>query len=202
VYAQRLKFVFDPSLGNEKFGDFFIAAGPSFSFSLKPSTYSQEQLPYLQDQLSSNGFIDFGIGHHFYKGDFLVALAFRNPTYKTEGFGATQEIKKSSLALEVNKYLVDYSGFAPYVGLNVAYDRLSYEQKIDEQVTKVDVEERFEPGLTIGWDIQPGKASEALILRTNLRWYPLSSFDVDGSTFDFCQLEYNLIQLVFYPGRL
>ena len=60
----------------------------------------------------------------------------------------------------------------------------------------------IEPGLTFGWDIVPGKTNEALILRTNLRWYPFSEFEVNGRKFNFSQLEYNLIQVVFYPERL
>jgi len=30
----------------------------------------------------------------------------------------------------------------------------------------------------------------------------MSSFEVDNTEFVFPQLEYNLIQVVFYPGRL
>ena len=61
---------------------------------------------------------------------------------------------------------------------------------------------KLDAGVTFGWDIVPGKTSEALILRTNLRWYPLSKFEIDGKKFNFSQLEYNLIQVVFYPNRL
>lgn len=61
---------------------------------------------------------------------------------------------------------------------------------------------KAEPGITFGWDIAPGKTSEALLLRTNLRWYPFSKIEIDHKAFHLSQLEYNLIQVVFYPGRL
>jgi outer membrane protein W len=185
----------------KKFGDFFVGIGPSLSFSLSKSDYNVSQLPYLQQKLTSNSYFDIAVGYHFNKANLFTAISYRNPTYKTEGFGANQTIKKTSVALEVNKFLTDYSGFAPYIGLNVAYDKLDYEQNIDGVKKQQTFTNKMEPGITFGWDIVPGKTNEALILRTNLRWYPFSKFELDGKKFNFSQLEYNLIQVVFYPER-
>ncbi|HAS40317.1 MAG TPA: hypothetical protein DCS93_07550 [Microscillaceae bacterium] len=183
-----------------RFGDFFVGIGPSVSFSLEKSTFNEQNFPHLQNQLSSQSYFDIALGYQFNKANLFTALSFRNPTYETKGYGTEQTIQKTSLLLEVNKFLTDYSGFAPYIGLNVAYDHFKYSEKI-ELGTREIISRKVEPGVTFGWDIVPGKTDEAWILRTNLRWYPLSSFDVDGQKFDFSQLEYNLIQLVFYPGR-
>ncbi|EAY25563.1 hypothetical protein M23134_00661 [Microscilla marina ATCC 23134] len=186
--------------GAQYAGDFFVGIGPSSSFSLTKTTYNQEMLPYLKDQIASEGYFDIALGYQFNKAGVFCALSFRNPTFTNNGYGTTQTIKKTSLAFEVNKFLTDYSGFVPYIGLNVAYDQLGYTEETAQNSKELTFS-KIEPGVTIGWDILPGKTDECLILRTNLRWYPLSSFEVEGKKFDFSQLEYNLIQLVFYPGR-
>jgi outer membrane protein W len=197
-YPRVSKLSFDA----KKFGDFFIGIGPSLSFSLAKSDYNATQFPYLKQKITSTSYFDIAVGYHFNKANFFTAISYRNPIFETEGFGSKQTIKKTSVALEINKFLTDYSGFAPYIGLNVAYDKLNYEHNIDGIIKKQIFTNAIEPGITLGWDIVPGKTSEALILRTNLRWYPFSKFELDGEKFNFSQLEYNLIQLVFYPERL
>ena len=148
----------------------------------------------MQQKLTSANYFDIALGYHFNKANLFAAISYRNPTYKTEGFGSNQTIKKSSLSLEVNKFLTDYSGFAPFIGINVAYDKLDYEQNVDGIKKQLTFTNAIEPGITLGWDIVPGKTNEALILRTNLRWYPFSKFKLKGENFNFSQLEYNLIQ--------
>jgi hypothetical protein len=183
-------------------GDFFVGIGPSSSFSLKTSEYNKTRFPYLKQKLVSNAYFDYTIGYQFNKANLYTALSFRNPTFETKGFDAKQTIKKNSLALEINKYLTDYTGFAPYIGVNVAYDNIKYKEEISGNKREFSFENKLEPGITFGWDIVPGKTAMPIVLRTNLRWYPKANFSVDGHKFDFSQLEYNLIQVVFYPGRV
>ncbi len=190
-----------PGLGAARSGSFFVGAGPSLSFSLSRSRYNQKVLPYLPNQLSSGNYFDVAVGYQFNRKGLFAALSFRNPEFETEAYGTVQTIKKSSFALEVSKFLTDYSGFAPFIGINVAYDRFRYLENVDNASNEL-IFKGFEPGVSFGWDIIPGKADEAIILRTNLRWYPFSTFAVDGLEFNFSQLEYNLIQVVFYPERL
>jgi len=189
------------SYNAKKFGDFFIAAGPSSSFSLSKSKFNQSNFPFLKDRLSSKPYFDYAIGYQFNKANFFTALSYRNPEFETKGYGVTQNIKKNSIAFEVNKYLSDYRGHASYIGFNIAYDNIKYTEDVNGVKRELSFSS-FEPGITFGWDIVPGKTSEAITLRTNLRWYPLSNFGVDGQKFKFSQLEYNLIQVVFYPERL
>jgi hypothetical protein len=195
-YPTISKVGYDPAT----FGDFFVGIGPSSSFSLKKSAYNQSRFPYLADQLTSGNYFDIAIGYQLNTLGMFAALSYRNPEFKTSGYGTEQSIKKSSISFEINKYLIDYTGFAPFVGINIAYDRLNYEEKTSDSNQSLQFM-GTEPGLSFGWDIIPGKTDEFLILRTNLRWYPKSSFSVDGMKFRFDQLEYNLIQVVFYPGR-
>jgi hypothetical protein len=187
--------------GSEKFGAFFIGTGPSMSFSLSKSEFNQQTFPYLKDKLASSNYFDIAIGYQFQKAGLFTAISFRNPKFVTEGFGTKQTIRKTSLALDITKFLFDFSGFAPFAGINISYDQIKYNETDNDTRRALVFGNRFEPGITFGWDIQPGKNQEALILRTNLRWYPLSSFRIDGKKFNFEQLEYNLIQVIFYPER-
>lgn len=110
------------------------------------------------------------IGYQFNKANLFTALSFRNPKYENNAFDVKQRIRKNALALEVNKFLTDYSGFAPYVGINMAYDHLQYHENVAGTERRLSFSGKIEPGISFGWDIVPGKTSEALILRTNLRW--------------------------------
>ncbi len=187
--------------GARYFGDLFIGLGPSLSFSLDHPQYNQTHLPFLNPRQSSESYFDISLGYHFNTANIFTALTFRNPTFERSGYGTRQHISKSSLTLEVAKFLVDYTGFAPFIGLNLAYDQIDYLEEDGGQISQDLTIRQFEPGITFGWDIVPGKTDEYLILRTNLRWYPLSSFSIDDEKFDFGQLEYNLIQVLFYPER-
>ncbi len=184
----------------KRYGDFFVGIGPSGSFSLSKSEYTETTFPYLESQVSSENYYDIAVGYQFNKASLFTAISFRNPEFKTNGFGSKQHIQKTSVAIEVNKFLADYTGFVPYIGLNLAFDRIKYTEQT-ELTNREFTYNKIEPGLTIGWDIVPGKTEEYLILRTNLRWYPFSKFKIDNKTFNFSQLEYNLIQVVFYPER-
>ncbi len=187
-------------LNATSFGDFFIAAGPSLTFSLTPSQYNKSEFPFFSDSYSSNSYFDIAVGYQFNKLSGFAALTFRNPEFEQIAFDVKQNIKKTSLTLEAVKFVTDYSGFAPFVGVNIAMDKIDYFEQIDDESKRYKFT-NIEPGLTFGWDIVPGKSEEFLILRTNLRWYPFSSFEIEGKKFDFDQLEYNLIQAIFYPQR-
>lgn len=97
--------------------------------------------------------------------------------------------------------MTDYSGFTPCVGLNLTLDLINYQEAYGNDTFEASFR-RLEPEINFGWDILPGKTDEVLILRTNLRWYPFSSFVIEDKKFNFNQLGYNLIQAAFYPSRL
>ncbi|MEN0049371.1 MAG: hypothetical protein AAF806_20090 [Bacteroidota bacterium] len=197
-YPTLSKLSFDA----RRFGDFFLGIGPSTSFSLKKSSYNQQKLPYLPEKLASGNYFDIAVGYHFNKANLFTTISFRNPSFETDGYNTQQSIKKTSFTFEINKFLLDYSGFAPFIGINIAHDKLTYQETVDEVSKTLLFNNQLHPGLTFGWDIVHGKTQEALILRTNLRWYPFLSFEVEDHNFDFSQLEYNLIQVIFYPQRL
>lgn len=189
-----------PTMDAIKKGDFFIGFGPSSSFILSKSNYNESNFPYFNKKPISNTYWDISVGYQFNKAGIITALSLRNPKFTTEAFGTKQTIKRSSLALEAYKFLTDYSGFTPYLGLNIAYDRFDYSEN-NNSTNFSKTFSRINPGITFGWDILPGKTEQFFVLRTNLRWYPFSKIDINGKTISQHQLEYNVIQAVFYPSR-
>lgn len=189
-----------PTLNSLKRGDYFIGIGPSSSFMLAKSEYNLSHFPYFNKKPISKTFVDVAVGYQWNKLGLVAALSYRNPRFTNEAFGVTQTIRKNSVVLEVYKYLTDYSGFTPYLGLNLAFDKTDYLEK--SPVGEVNqVFNQFNPGITFGWDILPGKTAQCFVLRTNLRWYPFSKITINGKAFSQNQLEYNVIQAVFYPTR-
>lgn len=111
-----------------------------------------------------------------------------------------RRLKKNSVTFEVFKYLIDYTGFTPYLGINLSYNNIDFSEistgsSINKNFKKVS------PGFTFGWDILPGKTEHWIVLRTNLRWFPFYKINVNDKNFSLNQIEYNVIQLVLYPSR-
>ena len=196
----RYPHVTKPTKDAIKFGDAFWGIGLASSFMLSTSAYNESTYPYFNKRPISRGFLDAALGYHFNRSGIVTAVSFRNPKFVNEAFGVKQTLQKSSVAWEAYKYLTDYNGFTPYLGLNMAYEHLNY----SETSSSKNYQHRYHqlnPGLTFGWDILPGKTEQFFVLRTNLRWQPFSSITVDGKRFSQNQIEYNVIQAVFYPKR-
>lgn len=192
--------VSSPSMNAIKKGDFFIGIGPSSSFILSNSDYNESKFSYFNKKPISNTYLDLAFGYQFNKLGLVTALSFRNPKFTNEAYGTTQIIKKNSFVLEAYKYLTDYSGFTPYIGLNLAYDNINYSEK--NSTTNLSATyKKITPGITFGWDILPGKTEQWFVLRTNLRWFPFENINIEGKEFSLNQIEYNVIQAVFYPSR-
>jgi hypothetical protein len=104
--------------------------------------------------------------------------------------------------LEATKFLFDYHGFVPFVGPAISYEKLSFIEDFEGNRTQDKQIEKFGYGLTFGWDIRPNRI-QTWILRTNLRWFPNLSLEVEpGSNISFDNLEFNFIQLIIYPSRM
>lgn len=189
-----------PTMHAMKKGDYFIGIGPSTSFMLSKSDYNESYFSYFNKRPISNSYLDISFGYQFNKSGVITALSLRNPEFINEAYGVTQTIKKNSMTVEVYKFLTDYSGFTPYLGLNLAYDNIDYSEKTNATEYRKSFR-HVNPGITFGWDILPGKTEQFFVLRTNLRWYPFSKISINGKSFSQNQLEYNVIQAVFYPSR-
>ncbi len=192
--------VSSPAMNAIKRGDIFIGIGPSTSFMLSKSDYNESKFFYFNKKPISNTYFDISFGYHLNKLGLVSALSFRNPKFTNKAFGTTQIIKRNSLVIEAYKYLTDYSGFTPYLGINLAYDNMDYSENTN--ITDLNItRNKLTPGITFGWDILPGKTEQWFVLRTNLRWFPFESFQINDKEFSLQQIEYNVIQAVFYPSR-
>lgn len=192
--------VSNPTLGAFKEGDWFFGIGPSTSFMLSKSDYNETFYPYFTQKPISNTHLDISLGYQFNKAGIVAALSYRNPKFTNEAYATTQTIKKNSITLEVFKFLTDYSGFTPYLGVNIAYDNIDYSENTNLKALNTTFK-NVNPGITFGWDILPGKTEQWFVLRTNLRWHPFSKFELNGKSYSQNQIEYNVIQAVFYPSR-
>ena len=186
---------------SNKWGLFF-AAGPSSSFPLVSSSYITDIYPFLDDKSFPTIFPDIALGYHFTKLDLLTALSFRPITQKRSAFGFEQKIVRKSVNFEVYKFIIDYHGFVPYVGLGLSYEHIKLSESdngIDAFPTTIN---KLSSNIVFGWDIRPSVKGDWWILRTNLRYFPFLDIERKGKKLSLQHLEFNFIQFVFYPQRL
>jgi hypothetical protein len=189
-----------PTANAIKTMDWFIGVGPSSSFQLQSPTYNEVNYPYFTRKPISKTYLDIALGAHWNRLGLVNALSYRSPVFINEAFGTRQTIRRQSWAMECYKYVMDFHGFTPYFGLNMTYNRIQYSESANGTAWNKKITQ-WVPGLTFGWDILPGKTQQWFVLRTNLRWYPTTKFNLKGRAFQMHELEYNVIQAVFYPSR-
>jgi len=186
---------------SNKWGVFF-AAGPSSSFPLVSSSYITDLYPFLDNRSFPIIFPDIAIGYHFTKSDLITAISFRPITQRRSAFGFEQKISRKSVNLETYKFLGDYHGFVPYLGLGLSYENI----KISESDNGIEILpttiNKFSPNVVFGWDIRPSEKGDWWILRTNLRYFPFLDLERQGKKLSLQHLEFNFIQFVVYPQRL
>ena len=179
----------------------YFGVGISSAFWLNTNNYNAQLRPYI-GKYNASIMPDFTLGYYLHKPVINFALGYRGYGTSANTYGAGQELERNSFLFEITKFLFDYHGFAPFIGPVISYENLSFNESfetiktIDQSVNKLGY------GLTFGWDIRPNRI-QSWILRTNLRWYPNLSLEIDqNSTISFDNLEFNFIQLIIYPGRM
>lgn len=192
----------DTLLSNKNTLGLFFGVGPSAAFPTSSSAYIQNERPVLDDLSMPNIFPDFTLGYHFSKQDLVVAANFRPIVQEREAFGFEQRLRRNSLGLEVYKYLLDYHGFAPYLGIGYQSNFMRFQEWINDDEVKDISSNQFTYHLVFGWDIRPGKKGDIWMLRTNLRWTPDLELGVNSSSVNLEYLEFNFIQVVLYPQRI
>ena len=195
----RLNKLDEKIFSDKKANGFSIAAGLSSPFYLS-NNFNTDNYPYLGDIHFSNSFIDYGLGYFIAKPDIHLNVAFRNYKSKLNVLGTQQTYHRTSVALEAYKFLFDYHGFVPFIGPVAGYDWNRLDVTVNSVADLSHREEGMKYGLIFGWDIRQDQI-QWLMLRTNLRWYPNYNLTIDGAKNRFDQLEFNLIQAVFYPSR-
>ena len=92
-----------------------------------------------------------------------------------------------------------YHGVAAFAGVNAGFEKWELQKNMDGVVND-HKKESFVPGVVFGWDILPER-SRYLVVRTNIRYFPSMNWGLPNEKLSLDQLEFNLIQLSFYPER-
>jgi hypothetical protein len=175
----------------------FFAAGPSSSFPIGTSSYVQDLYPFLDDKSFPIIFPDIALGYHFTKPDIIAAFSMRPINQKRSAYDYEHQLSRQSIILETYKFLADYHGFVPYVGLGMGYEKLEFTETNRDPVKK----NQLSPAVVFGWDIRPSVKGDWWILRTNLRYYPFLKLHIENKSLSLQHMEFNFIQFVIYPQR-
>lgn len=220
LFTLSYRYMFDTTLGAEKDWDsgytknvtaalaernelngFFVGAGMSAALWTGTSSYNTAQRPYI----STYGWSllpEFTFGYYLHDLDAAMVATHRSYSASTLTYGTEQNAHRRSVGLEALKFIGDYHGFVPFVGVTASYESLSFSEIHDGQSSLDLSEQKPALGLVFGWDIRPNRL-QSFLLRTNLRYYPSLHIDtVSGSSINFNNLEFNFIQLVVFPGRV
>ena len=196
-YLQRLK---DAYIEKKLFNTYSIAIGLSALIPLDHTEHASQKA-FLNDEIEGNVSLDLGIGYYLHKTDMAFRLSYRPFRQKEKAYGYEYNLKKHSVAWEAFKFLGDYHGFVPFVGPYVSIDRYRLVEK-DNGIAITDYSvDKLGYGIVFGWDIRLSDV-EYLLLRTNLRYTPDFGYTRQGKSYTAKQLEFNFIQLVFYPERI
>jgi hypothetical protein len=183
---------------------FSFGVGLSSSFYTNSSNYNIAKRPYLNNTVSAILFPEFALGYYLDKQDVHFNVAYRNISASKSALGMVQNYDRKAITLEGFKFLMDYKGFVPFVGLGISKEQLQFSEKEFGQATIALSQNMISSCAVFGWDIRYHR-NYILMLRTNMRYYPflqLDSKDASIGKINFNQLEINFIQAVFYPQRL
>ncbi|MEL7146908.1 MAG: hypothetical protein AAFO69_11105, partial [Bacteroidota bacterium] len=136
----------------------FWGLGPSAALQISKSAYLGENFPFLYDNFSVAILPDVSFGRYFNRLDANVNLTFRSYSDRFEGFNTEIRTRRHSIGVESVKFLFNYLGFVPFVGLAVSHESLK---------TTVDRVDHFRNvvamGVTFGWDIRVTKTGSSLL---------------------------------------
>ncbi len=186
---------------HKKFNTFYVGIGPSGTTSVQSkSSYDVEKYPFFANQKRYFGIIpDMAAGYFFSKVEMNLGFSYRKMNNSFTGFNVLHVTKRQSLMLEAYKFLFDYHGFLPFVGLTASRENLYFGNRDNNKVQEYN-QTKNALGVIFGWDIRPTRA-ESWLLRTNLRYAPIK-MDVEGKKIAFDYIEFNFIQLVLFPERM
>lgn len=177
-----------------------LAVGLSSPILTGSGRYNETERPWLAARPRGAPLLDLGAGWYFDAADLHVNLAWRRARFDQTAFGFTQENRRESVGLEAYKFLFDYHGFVPFTGIIVSQERLRVRESDNGTPVTHASRSLIAPGLVLGWDIRPTR-TQPWLLRTNLRYYPRLHVPIAGGRQALDQLEFNFIQLVWYPRR-
>ena len=175
-----------------------IGIGPSAAFTLRKFETNVDARSSLNIRPKAALIPDATLGYHVHNIDSEVRLAYRFVNQSQEGFGFEQTFRRHAVSLEFIKFMFDYQGFVPFLGLGVEYNHLSYQEK--SNISFELSASKFGLPIVFGWDIRP-MISVKWLLRTTLRYNPLLNLTSTEYRIPFDHFEFNFIQFVYYFGR-
>lgn len=182
----------------KKLSVFSAGIGLSANIQLSPFNFLDPELG-LPKQAPNALFPDIGIGYYFYQPDMGIRLSYRPMNLSNAGYGSDYSFQQHRLLIEGFKFLFDYNGFAPFLGLGVGADYGNLSLSTGGEMAISESEWLNSYAIVFGWDIRPSRV-DTWYLRTNLRYiYQNSAAEIKiGEQ----HLEVNFIQFVIYPGRI
>jgi outer membrane protein W len=183
-----------------KLNAFSFGIGASTSIQTGSSEYNNLNRKFISKR-PGTVFPELGIGYYLNKPDMQFNLVYRNLKGTESGYGIFQQFSRQAITLEAYKFLFDYKGFVPFLGLGIGKENLSFYESDKGVKTVESVGSTISPNLTFGWDIRYHRLNW-FMLRTNMRYYPMLKLDSKVGKINFNQLEMNFIQAVIYPQRL
>lgn len=193
---------FDKLKEEKKLSSWFIGIGPSSAFFTKSSPEIKDIKPYLDKPYSTNVFPEAVAGYYYQPLETHFVTVLRANKTKHEGYGTKHTYLRRAMTFETHTRIFDFHGFVPYLGFCGSYEWLNFKDEGGCSETYSAKTTMVKPGIVFGWDILPDKL-QSFTLRTNLRYFPnLKLQGKSGKNINFDQLEFNFIQLVFYPQRL
>lgn len=182
-----------------KLNTYSVGLGLSAYIPLERSEQASRN-PFFNDEIEGNVGLDMALGYYFHRTDAAIRLSYRRHKQAETAFDYSYSLKKQSVALEAFKFLFDFHGFVPFVGPFAARDYYHLNEKDAQRTVSDHKEESWSYGLVFGWDIRLSEM-DFFILRTNLRYNPKVNLKQSGFTYTSKSIEFNFIQLVFYPER-
>lgn len=181
---------------------FTFGVGVSSAFDINQQNSFIDKHPFLGKQAGTGVFLELGLGYYHHDWDAHLNFSYRSSTKSHKGHRALFELKRELFTVDIYKFIADYHGFVPFVGISPGIDFSSIRTQDGYDRHGVSLKERNAMmGLIFGWDIRPNRL-QAFTLRTNLRYYPFMNRGADTVNLSFSQLEINFIQIVFNINRM
>jgi len=187
-------------LEEKKLNSFSIGFAPNGSYFLRSPHFSHGLQSLPQHKGSIN--LEYSLGYLFHKQKLHFGLTYRAYSSHALSYELHHIVRRSAISLEGFKFMANYHGFVPFIGLSLSAERWATGLFVnDVQQGETVRSQIFSPGIIFGWDILASPI-ESWVLRTNLRYYPFQEIhDINGQRSRVDQFEFNFIQLVFYPNR-
>lgn len=183
----------------KRLNSFYVGGGPSSAFYLKEDRNNTNTFSFMGNKLVSI-FPEVNFGYFCEPLRMHTALVFRYAVMKKSAFEVTQKFTRMAAGIESHFMLFDYHGFVPFLGPHLSYESLSYIENTGGRTTTHRYE-GLKPGVVLGWDILPDKL-QYFTLRTNLRYFPNLGIALkNGKTVWLDQIEFNFVELIYYPAR-